>query len=336
MSQTRRKRCPFCGFLDTIKWGKRNGHVRYFCKNCQSHFTDRRPHITEKNKMVWFREWVVGKQSIEQLSERSGYSVRHLKEYFYSILPTCPTWHIQRREKVNLLIDGTYFPNKVCLVLYRDVNIKMTILYRLTDNERLKDLKEDLRNIKSTGIEIESVTCDGAANILKAVRQVCPEAVLQRCSVHIAREIETWITRKPKSETAQELLALVRDLGRVATHDEAQIWMKNFIDWHDKHEDFINEKSVDEDTGRWWFTHKMLHRSASHIKRALPNMFAYTIYPNVPKSSNSIESFFGHMKDHLRLHRGLSDSHFKDFVKWYLYFNSNLNKIPKKQGSETM
>ncbi len=31
-------------------------------------------------------------------------------------------------RKGTLLINGTWFPNKVCLVLYRDANIKMTIL----------------------------------------------------------------------------------------------------------------------------------------------------------------------------------------------------------------
>ena len=89
------------------------------------------------------------------------------------------------------------------------------------------------------------------------------------------------------------------------------------------HEPFINEKTVDELSGRWWFTHKMLHRSVSHIKRAIPDLFSYTRYPNVPKSSNAIESFFGHLKDNLRIHRGFSEQHFKDFVKWYLFLNSN-------------
>lgn len=160
--------------------------------------------------------------------KESPYSERTLKRYFYEQLPRCPVWHIQRREKVNLLIDGTYFPNKVCLVLYRDTNIRMTPFYRLTDGERLHELREDLQNIKNTGIEIESVTCDGAANILKAVREVCPEAVLQRCTVHIAREIELWLTRKPKSEAGRELLELVRLLGRVETKEEAQLWTRAF------------------------------------------------------------------------------------------------------------
>ncbi len=334
MSKSRRLRCPHCGFLDTIRKGSRGGYSRYYCKNCGSYFTDRKPHISNKNKFIWFREWVEGKRSIAQLARDSPYSERTLKRYFYSQLPRCPIWHIQRREKVNLLIDGTYFPNKVCLVLYRDANIKMTILYRLTDGERFGELQQDLRNIKSTGIEIESVTCDGAANILRAVREVCPEAVLQRCTVHIAMEVETWLTRNPKTVAAQELLHIVRLLNRVETNEQAQLWLSTFVDWHRKHEAFINEKTVDEESGRWWFTHKMLRRSASHIKRAMPEMFNYTRYEKVPKSSNSIEAFFGHLKDNLRIHRGLSHEHFKDFVKWYLFFKSNVDKIPKKSGEK--
>ena len=34
------------------------------------------------------------------------------------------------------------------------------------------------------------------------------------------------------------------------------------------------------------------------IKRALPNMFHYLDNTKIPKTTNSIESFFGHMKGH--------------------------------------
>ncbi|WP_295906377.1 transposase [uncultured Alistipes sp.] len=132
----------------------------------------------------------------------------------------------------------------------------MTLLYRITRSETLRDLKADLKAIHDVGIQIESVTCDGAPNIIKAVREVCPEAILQRCTVHVAREIETWITRKPQTVAAQELLELVHLLNGVQTHDEAQLWIRAFVDWHRQHEPFINEKTVDEESGRWWFTHK--------------------------------------------------------------------------------
>jgi len=155
------------------------------------------------------------------------------------------------------------------LLLYRDHNIKMTILYRLTKREALRDLKECLQSIKDIGIEIESVTCDGAANIIKAVREVCPGTILQRCPFHIANEICLWLTQKPQSEAARELRELVCYLSKVSSHEEAQLWMRAFIDWHSKYEEYINKKSVDEQSGRWWYTHKMLHRSASHIMRAI-------------------------------------------------------------------
>ena len=147
-----------------------------------------------------------------------------------------------KARKVNLLIDGTYFTNKICLLLYRDHNIKMTILYRLTDLEALRDLREDLQAIKNVGIEIESVTYDGAANIIRAVREVCPEAIIQRCTFHVANEICTWLTKKPKSEAARELRELARYLSSVESHEQAQLWMRAFIDWHTKYEEYINEK----------------------------------------------------------------------------------------------
>ena len=78
MQKTRKIRCPHCGFLDTIKKGKRSGHSRYFCKNCSSYFTDRRPHISDKNMFVWFEHWVRDKQSISQISKASGHSERTL------------------------------------------------------------------------------------------------------------------------------------------------------------------------------------------------------------------------------------------------------------------
>jgi len=81
----------------------------------------------------------------------------------------------------------------------------------ITDRNKFvwfREPKEDLRNIIRLSIAVGSVTCDGAANILKAVRVVCPGAILQQCTAHIAREIESWITRKPQSQAARELLEL--------------------------------------------------------------------------------------------------------------------------------
>lgn len=45
-------------------------------------------------------------------------------------------------------------------------------------------------------------------------------------------------------------------------------------------------------------------------------MFHYLDNPKIPKSTNAIESFFGHMKGHLNIHRGLSYKHRKQYLMW--------------------
>ena len=118
MLKTRKYRCWVCDSLDVIKWGIRNGKQRFKCKECGALNTRTNQGVSQSNRFVWFREWIIGKQTFFQLSVKSGYSERSLKRYFYAYLSNYPTWKIRPSEKVNLLIDGTYFSNKVCLVLY--------------------------------------------------------------------------------------------------------------------------------------------------------------------------------------------------------------------------
>ena len=82
MQKTRRKRCPECGFLSTQKWGKRNGHQRYKCSNCGVVFTSRRKDISQQNRFVWFEWWILRKQTIMEISQMSGYSVRSVRNWF--------------------------------------------------------------------------------------------------------------------------------------------------------------------------------------------------------------------------------------------------------------
>ena len=111
MEKTRKIRCWACGSLDVIKWGKQKGKQRYKCKDCGIYLTRNNKSTSLRNRFIWFREWIEGKQTFLQLVKKSGYSERTLKRYFYSYLENCPQWKIRPFEKLNLLIDGTYFSN---------------------------------------------------------------------------------------------------------------------------------------------------------------------------------------------------------------------------------
>ena len=285
-------------------------------------FTRQNKTVRIKNQFVWFQKWVLHRQTIPFLSKESGYSERHLKNIFSFFLRNAPILSFYPSEKLNLIIDGTYFSNDICLIVYRDNAIKFTQLYRISDGEHYYEIEEDLRNLILLGVQIESITCDGHRSLLKAVKNICPEVILQRCIVHIQRECKIWLTTNPKSTAGFELLKIVNRLHRVESNYTQQEWLIELLYWHERHKDFISEKTYSQITGRYWYKHKMVRRSFIMIRNALPNMFNYLFNPRVPKSTNSLESFFGHLKSHLLLHRGLTKENRKSFIRWYLYFKN--------------
>jgi len=285
-------------------------------------FTGENKPVSLSNKFIWFKKWVIKRRTIEDLSKESGYSQRTLKRLFNQYLSKPPKLSVYPSEKVNLIIDGTYFKNGLCLVLYRDYHIKFTQLYRLSTGEHYTEIKEDLTNLLSLGVQIESITCDGHRSIIKAVKEILPNILMQRCLVHIQRDCRIWLTKNPQSQAGYELKKVVSKLHLINNHKELSFWLLDLHNWFIKFREYINEKSYNPETNRYWFTHKMVRRSFMTIKRALPDMFHYLDNPNIPKSSNSIESFFAHMKGHLNIHRGLSYNHRKQFIMWYLYFKN--------------
>lgn len=318
----KKKRCWACGSLRSIKWSKRNNKQRYKCKNCGILFTSQNKSVAISNRFIWFEKWIIGRRTILQLSEESNYSIRTLKRYFNDYLSKPPILSVYPSEKVNLLIDGTYFSNGICLVLYRDATIKFTQLYRFSDGEHYIEIKEDLENLLLLGVQIESITSDGHKSILKAIKTVFPEAKLQRCLVHIQRDCRIWLTKNPKSDAGYNLKRITSTIHLIHTYDDLSFWLLGLENWQKKYENYINQKSYNIETGRYWYTHKMVRRSFMTIKRALPNMFHYLDNPKIPKTTNSIESFFGHMKNHLNIHSGLSYKHRKQYLMWYLFFKN--------------
>jgi len=49
-------------------------------------------------------------------------------------------------------------------------------------------------------------------------------------------------------------------------------------------------------------------------------MFHYLSNPDIPRTTNGIEGYFSHLKNHLDIHRGLTVKHRINFIKWYIYF----------------
>lgn len=307
--------------MDVIGWGKQQNKQRYKCKSCGIYFTRNQPEKKVENRFVWFRKWVLERQTYKTLSRDSGYSKDTLQRTFYELLNKAPTVRIIKRHQVHLRMDATYF-SQFCLIAYQDDADGYTQLIRFSDGEHFDEIKEDLLNLIQLGVQLESITTDGHKSILKAIKKSLPDIITQRCLVHIQRMCLLWLTRYPKHIAGQELRSLVLMLLKIKTNNDQRYWTQCIEQWYTNHKSYINEKTCNPQTGKYWYTHKLLRRSYQSIKRALPNMFHYINNPAIPHTTNGIEGFFSHLKNHLDLHRGLTSRNRINFVKWYIHFSN--------------
>jgi len=120
------------------------------------------------------------RQVYKYLVRDSGLSQSSIQRLFHHYLKSAPQTVIKSKRNVHLIIDGTYFTNGLCLILYYDYDIQYVQLFRETNQEKFKEIKEDLLNLKKLGVDVYSVTCDGHKSILKAVAKAYPNAVIPK------------------------------------------------------------------------------------------------------------------------------------------------------------
>ena len=84
------------------------------------------------------------KDTFEILVKQSGHSQSKLQRIFRQYLSSPPTFIIHQKLKLYFIIDGTYFTEGLCLILYYDRKLRYSLLYRYSSNEFYKEIKEDL------------------------------------------------------------------------------------------------------------------------------------------------------------------------------------------------
>ncbi len=227
-----KKRCLARGYTDLIRWGNRDGKQRFKCKRCGTFQTGNRPEQRIQNRFVWFRKWIIERQTYQILSRESGLAALQLT--FYHLLEQAPVLKIISRDRVHLRIDATYFA-QFCLVCYQDDLDGYTQLLRFTDGEHYEEIREDLANLLKLGIQVESITTDGHKSILKAIKKSVPDALVQRCVVHIQRMCLLWLTQYPKHQAGQELRKLVLLILQIKNENDRIYWTRDFFRWHESY-----------------------------------------------------------------------------------------------------
>ena len=81
--QQKRFRCPQCGSLSIILWGKRGDQQRYKCRDCGASFVKHREDVGRRNRFVWFRKEIAALE-VEQRNRRIDLHTRQCQAGLYA------------------------------------------------------------------------------------------------------------------------------------------------------------------------------------------------------------------------------------------------------------
>lgn len=171
-------------------------------------------------------------------------------------------------------------------------------------------------HLKQKGLNPHCTTMDGERRTMTITRTIWPGITIQRCLYHIQREGMRWLRSRPKTKAAQELRRLLNSLCSIRSIKERNQFLQNYRIWLKTYRDYVYSLPLQIKAN---FD---LRRTIALIDNAIPDMFHYLMDSNIPPTSNMLEGFYSRLKLAYRFHRGLSQRHKIQFLKWYCYFEN--------------
>jgi hypothetical protein len=190
------------------------------------------------------------------------------------------------------------------------------LLWKHVDSEKSKYYKEVLQELLSLGYTVNAVTIDGK----RGLNTVLKGYPVQMCHFHQKKIVDRYITKNPKLEASIELQEI---LTRLTKTTETRFKNK-LLNWHIKYEDFLNEMTVNYETGAATYTHYKLRAAYTSLCSNLDYLFTYKNLPNlsIPNTTNHLDGGkFSDLKNRIRVHRGLSKSLKKKVVDFFMLNN---------------
>lgn len=208
-------------------------------------------------------------------------------------------------------MDATYFGERKeysswCIVVARDMYKKENLWWTFTTRETTScylQMKDDLREL---GYTVLSVTGDGFGGVKTAFSGI----PYQMCQVHMKRIIIRGTTQNPMTEAGQVLLALGKELKNANSY----VFKIRIRKYFKLYSSFLNEKTLNIESGRMEWTHREVRKSAISLVNFLPALFTFELSDKIPKTTNSIEGHFRHINEISAVHCGLSRKQKEKFL----------------------
>lgn len=343
--------CPICGQKLVKNGHYANGKIRLYCKKCKKSFLPNKAAMKALEKYHWqnkYEKYLSSKTSIKDLNIPKSTFWRHTHKFSYENLVLYPA-----PSKVKCIaLDGTWTGNACYLIAAGVIDgckEQIPLGYMKTTIEKTSTWMELISKLP----ECEYFICDAQKGLLKAIKQLRPNAKIQICIYHIWKTIRTKLSLHPETEAGKDLLAISRfllskvkegakfnkeqSIKENQTEMEEQIsqvkqddisladrielfkeWLKY---WDEKYKDFINHKTICEGSKHWFYTHRNVRSAYRTLKRHLDNdyLFQFSTASGVPRTNNGIEGGINsQIKRLIWAHRGSSFNTRNSIIMIYL------------------
>lgn len=295
----------------------------YRCKECGRRFRNARRTINHDN--LWFA-YVFHKQTIRELADATGHDRKTLIPIIDAIVVPKKIHH---PRPIHLVVDATYFGKRTDdtawgVVLFRDADKKENLWWKYVDEERALHYREGKEFLEALGYKILSVTCDGFSGNIPVFMGI----PLQMCHFHMKCIVIRGTTLKPKTEAGQVLLALIRTL----TYTTKEEFTQRLRHFYMKYAVFLNEKTWHPEGG-WSYTHDGVRRAYLSLVHWFDYLFTFLVDSKIPNTTNTCDGHFSHVKDIVRIHRGLHKE-LKQKVIDAIFLESTIAPKRKKKGTK--
>jgi hypothetical protein len=303
------KHCPWCK-AKLQKNGTVNGKIRYRCPNGHATKRHTRDDLRRNATYAKFTKYLLSVDAAKTVAKdylQPLASFRREIAWCWDIEIPIPISNIIHPY---VMADAKGCEVGSCAILRSKQHI-LTWQYGASENSDL--WRRTFQNIAKP----LALVSDGQKGILKAAKDVWGDLIIQRCQVHVKRNIRVKLTLHPESEAGKDLAYLMQSLCKVRTEEDMGVFIGMFAYYCEQHKSFLEHKTYNQNLNskkKHWFTHARVRSAYKQIEKLVreDQLFAYVTHPELqlPNTTNALEGGINAQLDELiRRHRGLTGQH---------------------------
>ena len=252
-----------------------------------------------------------GRKTLKEIASTLDISFPTLQKAFDSLDFSQGLSQPASTSSINLIIDATFFGREYGYLCFHDT--KRVIWFKEIKTENVHELRKGLYALKDAGYTFKSVTIDGRRGYYNNIKKVLGPVPIQMCLYHQKAIIRRYITDRPKTLCGQELKGLMALLCLLQTEE----FIERFYQLKDKYKIFLNQRNANKT-----FKHQKLRAAFRSLAANLPYLLTFRDIQasTIPSTINHLEGMFSHLKEKVKIHRGLNQSRKKNAIICFLLF----------------